>query len=163
MYDFAVIETSSMELDDDSRSATCLPAPFRHVSANDGTSTEPKCFAAGWGALSTNGIYPFELRSVALNVFSYDYCLATSKYQPRDLEEPISFCAGYIDGHKDTCSADSGGPFVCIVNDVAVLYGLVSFGFDCAHPDYPGVYAKVSSQVNWIENVIRMLPRRSPI
>lgn len=42
---------------------------------------------------------------------------------------------------------DSGGPFVC--NNI--LTGVVSFGLECALPDFPGVYANVSHHRQWID------------
>ena len=68
------------------------------------------------------------------------------------------FCAGVpdfdgdgiTDGGKDSCQGDSGGPLVCEESGTAVLYGIVSWGFGCAAPDAPGVYAKTASFSNWI-------------
>ena len=44
------------------------------------------------------------------------------------------------------------GPLTRIdpVTNKAVLEGVVSFGNGCAHPDFPGVYAKVIAQLDWI-------------
>lgn len=47
-------------------------------------------------------------------------------------------------------SGDSGGPLVCEDGDQPVLYGVVSWGRGCAAENYPGLYAKVSSFVDWI-------------
>ena len=63
------------------------------------------------------------------------------------------FCAGYPGvGGKDACNGDSGGPFVCNVNSKAVIAGIVSFGYVCAVPYNPGVYARVTKILDWIKN-----------
>ena len=76
------------------------------------------------------------------------------------------FCAGFREGRKDSCSGDSGGPF--IVNggvnlaahgfertssssSPAIVYGVVSFGPNlCGKPKVPGVYTLVTKYIPWI-------------
>ncbi|ESO99089.1 hypothetical protein LOTGIDRAFT_147055 [Lottia gigantea] len=59
-------------------------------------------------------------------------------------------CAGYIEGGIDTCQGDSGGPLVYKYT----LMGVTSFGNGCAKPNAPGVYARVSSFIEWINEKI---------
>lgn len=57
-------------------------------------------------------------------------------------------CAGYTQGGKDSCQGDSGGPMVA----GGTLYGIVSWGYKCAQPKYPGVYTNVANLRSWIKS-----------
>ena len=46
---------------------------------------------------------------------------------------------------RDSCQGDSGGPLVAgVVEGTPRLVGVTSFGFGCALPAFPGVYARVA-------------------
>lgn len=40
---------------------------------------------------------------------------------------------------------------------VFYLVGVVSYGKNCAEPGYPGVYTRVSSFVDWIDNNLKQI------
>lgn len=64
---------------------------------------------------------------------------------------PSMICAGYVGkGGKDACQGDSGGP---LTNTVPQLIGIVSWGYRCAEPLKPGVYARVAIARDWIKSV----------
>jgi secreted trypsin-like serine protease len=69
-------------------------------------------------------------------------------------------CAGDLqNGGIDTCQGDSGGPMVR--RDSAnnwVEVGIVSHGWGCARPKFPGVYTKVSTFAAAIASAATKLP-----
>jgi trypsin len=46
---------------------------------------------------------------------------------------------------------DSGGPLVHVSGGQAIVVGVVSFGNGCADPYVPGVYARVTKFLGWIQ------------
>ena len=55
----------------------------------------------------------------------------------------------------DTCQGDSGGPLlVCHDEAVCTVVGITSWGYSCAHPEYPGVYARVLPARRWIQDTM---------
>lgn len=71
---------------------------------------------------------------------------------------PSMICAGDPHGGwtKDTCQGDSGGPLQIFHpnNCLFQVLGVTSFGQGCAVINTPGVYARVSHYLNWIEDTV---------
>ena len=70
-----------------------------------------------------------------------------SYFNELNYDSDTMICAGYLEGGKDSCQGDRGGPLVCY----GELQGITSWGIGCAERDHPGVYTKVCKLVDWIE------------
>jgi hypothetical protein len=109
---------------------------------------------SGWGALSEGGPSPDDLQAVEVPIISNEE--AQAAYDTETITEDQIGAGLLEEGGKDSCQGDSGGPLV--VPDAEgtgfILAGVVSWGFGCARPDAPGMYARVSSFADFInENV----------
>ncbi|PRD21620.1 UNVERIFIED_CONTAM: Venom protease [Trichonephila clavipes] len=50
---------------------------------------------------------------------------------------------------------DSGGPLFINQNDQMTVIGLVSAGIQCGSPLLPGIYTRVNSHLDWIEEQMK--------
>ena len=88
-----------------------------------------------------------------MEVLSNQDCTNNTDYKSEEIDDTM-LCAAVPGGGKDACKGDSGGPLV-IVNRTGeeermVLVGVTSWGRGCADKDYPGVYSRVTTNLEWI-------------
>jgi secreted trypsin-like serine protease len=105
---------------------------------------------SGWGRTSYQGVLMQKLGETKLSLMANQKCKAIygEKFSDRAL------CA-YAPG-TDSCEGDSGGPLTQLPRDRDIrnvrLIGIVSFGRGCAEPGVPGVYTRVESYYDWIQD-----------
>ena len=128
----------------------CLP------EGDEQTYSGTVATVTGWGTTSSGGPTSPTLREVDVNVLSNSACQDDYGYPASWITEQM-MCANTPGGGKDACQGDSGGPLVSSGGGDGVtpgqnyeLIGVVSWGIGCAQSDAPGVYARVTSQLVWI-------------
>ncbi|NXI59192.1 CFAI factor, partial [Chloroceryle aenea] len=119
--------------------------------------TGDRCKVSGWG-LEKGYTRQYILKWGYVNLFQN-----CSELYPGRFFERMA-CAGKstYDGSIDSCKGDSGGPLVCFdAENVAYVWGIVSWGENCGEAGHPGVYTKVASYYDWISrHVTRSLISR---
>jgi secreted trypsin-like serine protease len=101
---------------------------------------------------------PNELRQAEIQIADHQICrdayAALKGYN--DVVDDTEICAGVAGTDRDSCYGDSGGPLMAF--DAAanryVQLGIVAWGYQCGHPVYPGVYARVASFTDWIADTM---------
>merc|ERR1711972_243311 len=106
------------------------------------------CTVSGWGTTSEGGSLAKVLMKVDVPVVSDDDCRGS--YGQSEIADSM-ICAGLDQGGKDSCQGDYGGPFM----SGNQLSGVVSWGYGCAEPGYPGVYTQTSYFVDWVNSHIK--------
>lgn len=109
----------------------------------------------GWGTTQSGS------STLPTNLLKVDVPIVSNADASSDYGMTISadqLAAGYDAGGKDSCQGDSGGPLVVNGTSGKILAGVVSWGEGCALPNYPGLYARVSSFEPWISNLVSKSP-----
>uniref|UniRef100_A0A3Q0RW66 trypsin n=1 Tax=Amphilophus citrinellus TaxID=61819 RepID=A0A3Q0RW66_AMPCI len=122
------------------------PVPLPRSCAPAGTMCRLQNTSRHLVPLALILFYPYFLQCLNIPILSDSDC--RNSY-PGMITDSM-FCAGYLEGGKDSCQGDSGGPVVC--NNE--LQGIVSWGYGCAEKDHPGVYTKVCIFNDWLEQTM---------
>ncbi|XP_037820128.1 trypsin-1 [Lucilia sericata] len=143
--DVALLRLESPIQFNDKIRPVCLPNRNHNFDNKDAV-------VAGWGLIKEGGSTSNYLQEVTVPIITNQQCRNT-KYKNKIYD--VMLCAGLVkQGGKDACQGDSGGPL--IVNEGRFkLAGVVSFGYGCAQPNAPGVYARVSKFLDWIQRNTR--------
>ncbi|XP_061718792.1 trypsin-1-like [Cydia pomonella] len=150
--DVALLKTiQQLQWSSDLRPA-CLPQP----EAQDFSGAVAT--VAGWGFTNEDrgkGSRPNILQKTDVIVVTNDECNQWYQSQGKKVNVIASqMCAGYEDGGRDSCWADSGGPLMIKDQTHAMVVGVVSTGSGCARAKMPGIYTRVSRYTNWIVSSI---------
>jgi len=142
-YDFSILTLCNEVAFRTDIQPACLP-PSSSYAADD-----KEAVVSGWGTLSSGGSTPDVLHEVAVQTMSNAQCTASSTaYSPSQITQQM-ICA--TNPGKDSCQGDSGGPLVAVEPEgYYTLIGVVSWGYGCAQANAPGVYARVTSVLPWI-------------
>ncbi|XP_056251615.1 plasminogen activator, urokinase a [Seriola aureovittata] len=121
----------------------CLPPSHTHLPAGF------QCSVAGFGK-EKYGAWRYSqfLKQGEVKLLSRTDCKREPHY--KELFTNNMICAASPDWSTDACEGDSGGPLVCEVSGRMFLFGVVSWGENCAEKNKPGVYTQVTNYNNWI-------------
>uniref|UniRef100_A0A672UGK6 Complement factor I n=1 Tax=Strigops habroptila TaxID=2489341 RepID=A0A672UGK6_STRHB len=121
----------------------CIPWSEHMFKAGD------RCKISGWG-LEKGYTKQYILKWGNVNLFHN----CSELYPGRFFKQMA--CAGTYDGSTDSCKGDSGGPLVCFdAENVAYVWGVVSWGENCGEAGHPGVYTKIASYYDWISHHVK--------
>jgi len=115
------------------------------MSSNDGTRLQ------GNRLKMKNPFLVISLISIDKSRWIYQLLLNHIVMILRELFTTNSICSGFLEGGKDSCDGDQGGPLVCN----GQVQGIVSWGHGCAEPMKPHMYTRVCEYIDWIEKIIK--------
>ncbi|CAF0902100.1 unnamed protein product [Adineta steineri] len=150
--DIALIQLDRpLDLSNRDLAKICLPK-IASTSEEYPVASTP-LLTVGWGTLSSGGDISRTLQQVTVSAVG-----AQTTYCQSVIKDPmLQLCAGIMPGGgKDTCQGDSGGPLMMFNSKQEwELVGVVSYGKGCGLPRFPGVYTRVSSYLDWINQIIQ--------
>ncbi|XP_075466424.1 urokinase-type plasminogen activator isoform X1 [Ascaphus truei] len=129
----------------DSVQTVCLPPAG--LKLKDATP----CEIAGYGKEEySNWLYSQTLKSASVQLIPQSLCQSEQYYGK--LLNSNMFCAGDPTWKVDACKGDSGGPLTCEHNGQMLVYGIISWGEECAKEQRPGVYTRITAYLPWMES-----------
>jgi secreted trypsin-like serine protease len=133
------------------------PVDLKPVELNDDMDSplnNEALTVIGYGATSEGGSGTNVLQEATVNYIPTSTCNVNYS---GEINDATMMCGG-VGGGIDSCQGDSGGPiFIESGADTFKQVGIVSWGYGCARPEYPGVYSRVSGEVDWIKSKICQL------
>ncbi|XP_031353249.1 phenoloxidase-activating factor 3-like [Photinus pyralis] len=125
----------------------CLPAATS-LYLKDGVALA----VSGWGFTQFGGESAKIKKKVSAQLLPLDTCRGVYN-NTRQLITTNHLCVSE-DKTTFTCQGDAGGPLMLSVKNQWEGVGVVSFGTYCG-AEYPAVYTKVSSYLDWIRQNVR--------
>ncbi|XP_068599647.1 transmembrane protease serine 9 [Brachionichthys hirsutus] len=125
--------------------SVCLPSPVHRFLKN------AQCYITGWGSVREGGSLTNLLQKAAVTMIDQADCQRSYG----SVLSPRMMCAGSMEGGRDSCLGDSGGPLTCRqLTGQWFIAGVTSWGHGCGRIGYPGVYTRVTSIRNWISTYL---------
>ena len=134
-HDITLLKVASAIIFSSEVHPACLP------KENDCFAEGSETWISGFGAVEYEGNIADTQKFAMVPIYNLNECRQTYN----NFDESTQVCAGYAAGGTDACQGDSGGPLAVSYNDVWYLYGVTSYGVECATAGFPGVYARVTN------------------
>jgi len=139
--DIAILRLAQDVVFNDNVVPACLPTnPSNTYTNYDAT-------VSGWGTTSESGSTSNVLKETTVKIVPQTD--STCTYYNSGNPLPNTKMCGYKSG-TDSCQGDSGGPLVVKEDGRFTVVGVVSYGHGCARPNVAGVYARVTTYLDWI-------------
>lgn len=157
-YDYALLELETpLNFTGTEKALMPICLPKRNQKFDGQT-----CTASGWGytrdTSEPGSSLSAILQKVDLPIVRHAVCKKYYRHERR-VRENTMICAGPMRGGMSTCEGDSGGPLQCPRRDgLYVLAGSTSWGDTCGAPREPSVFARTSTQLNWIRRIAGATP-----
>merc|ERR1711973_20269 len=147
--DFAIATLKSAVTFSDNVYPICLP------TGSSSSYENRDSIVSGWGTTSSGGPLSNILQEAGVKTMTNSACSGSdTQYSSSDITNRM-ICAAAAG--KDACQGDSGGPLVVKKSDSEDYFeqvGVVSWGYGCAQADAPGVYARITSRLSWIQSKV---------
>jgi len=155
-YDFEILHLEEDVLLDETVQIACLPS--KEEGLNDTFLDGKDLITSGWGTQKylADDSCPNELHSVKLRGYSNERCQSESDYGAEGIinweSDRVKSIVCAREKGKDACNGDSGGPLIYYNKGRATVVGVVSTGIGCGEEKFPGIFGRVTSVLDWIND-----------